>query len=221
MASMFARSVGINLRNATEKARWKNLSPLTSQPSRYPSLAVTKGLGIQQCWNTLLQEGGLYHLFNDKRPSYKVLIVEFLSTLELIYSEQEEELEAIIFRLNNNEFSLTPVEFNGIFKVCGDEDGAIWQEPEEFDRDQFWQAIALQEDPSIRFNPSRAKISEIRNPILRYMHKVLLYLLFAHTEAGSVQTEELFVLWGLLRGVRINIGQLMIEFLERMSKKKS
>ncbi|KAL1568604.1 hypothetical protein AAHA92_00201 [Salvia divinorum] len=140
---MSARSVGINLRNATEKARWKNLSLLMSQPSRYPSLAVTTGLGIQQCWDTLLQEGGMYHLFNDKRPSYKVLTVEFLNTLELIYSEQEEELEAITFRLNDNEFSLTPADFNGIFKVHGDEDGAIWQEPEEFDRDQFWQAITL------------------------------------------------------------------------------
>ncbi|KAL1539543.1 hypothetical protein AAHA92_24010 [Salvia divinorum] len=41
-------------RNATEKARWKNLSPLTSQSSRCPSLAVTTGLGIQQCWDTLV-----------------------------------------------------------------------------------------------------------------------------------------------------------------------
>lgn len=191
MASMSTRSVGVTLRNDKEKAQLKNLSPPTSQPSRYSSLAVIKGLGIQQCWDTLVR-GRLLPSFPWEVCSYKALTVEFLSTLQLIYSD-EEELEAITFRHTKKEITLTPAQFNAIFKVYGDQDRAIWQEPEDFDRDWFWLAITRQRDSTARFNPSRAKSSEIRNPVLRYMHKALVNLSFAHTESGSVQTEKLFV----------------------------
>lgn len=71
------------------------------------------------------------------------------------------------------------------------------------------------------FAPSRAKINSIRNPVLRYMAKALVCFPFAHKELGSISSEILFILWGMLAHRRVNTGYFMIKHLERHTKKKS
>ena len=71
------------------------------------------------------------------------------------------------------------------------------------------------------FIPSRAKINTNGNPVLRYMAKALVYYPLAHTESDSMSTEILFVLWGMLKRRRINIGNYIIKNLERQSKRQS
>ena len=67
------------------------------------------------------------------------------------------------------------------------------------------------------FNPFRAKINSIRNPVLRYMMKALVYFPFGHTEVGSISAEMLFILWGMLSR-RVSTGHFMIKHLEAKKK---
>lgn len=62
-------------------------------------------------------------------------------------------------------------------------------------------------------------LPELGTRSLRYMQKALAYLPFARIEVGSVQADELFVLWSLLHQQPLNMGHFVIRFLERQPKK--
>ena len=123
------------------------------------------------------------------------------------------------FRLVNEEHTISVEEFNELFKLMEEgEEGTLEDpQPEDYNRNEFWSLISSE----AVFTPSRAKINSIRNPVLRYMAKALVYYPLAHTEAGSMSTEILFVLWGMLKRRRINIGHYIIKNLERQSKRQS
>ncbi|KAL1550815.1 hypothetical protein AAHA92_18733 [Salvia divinorum] len=213
--SLRAKDVGIKLKCEAEKAKWKQLAKLESSPSRYPAWGALHGLGIESSWKELVEAGSLTYLFSRKFDSYKALTVEFLTTLHVEYKDGK--IEYISFRLLNQTQVLTLDEFNSLFHLLGEDEEGCSEEPEDYDRDSFWNLIT---EDGTRFNPSRAKINAVRNPVLRYMLKSLVYLPFAHTEAGSMQSEILFLLWGMLAGRRINTGYFMIRHLERQSRKK-
>ena len=89
-------------------------------------------------------------------------------------------------------------------------------EPDDFDKNAFWRAITgLNES----FQANRAKTSMIRNPVLRMIQKACVGHPFARSQQGSVQRDELFLLWSLLHKRPINLAHYMIKHLERASKK--
>ena len=129
----------------------------------------------------------------------KALTLEFLSTLQVNYVHKA--LTSITFRLDNVEHTLTLAEFNSIFHLLDDNEEGYIEEPEEYDRNDFWSRITLEEATSSQgptFSPSCAKINSIRNPVLNYMAKALVCFPFAHKETGSISYEMLFILWGML-----------------------
>ncbi|KAL1560119.1 hypothetical protein AAHA92_10377 [Salvia divinorum] len=124
-------------------------------------------------------------------------------------------VSSIEFHLRNEEYSLSIDEFNNMFQFSLTEVGII-EEPEEYNRDEVWRAITLRRE-SERFVPARAKVNDIRNPVLRYMAKAIAYLPFGRFEVESVQTDDLFIIWYMLRGQPVNMGHYIIKYLERQA----
>ncbi|XP_042025487.1 uncharacterized protein LOC121772440 [Salvia splendens] len=206
---------GVNL-NAEEKKKWAELSQLPYRVARYPCPITIRRLGIEQCFNELREEGQLNGLFMAQRnPSYQRLTLEFLSTLEVIMNRRE--IVAIKFRMRNAEYTVTMAQFKEIFGFSGE----VYREPFNFSHNanDFWKAITTVDD---NFAANRAKGSLIRNPALRLLQKACVCYPFARHEHGSVQRDELFLLWTILhKEAPLNLGHFMIKHLERASKKKT
>ena len=140
------RNVNVTLRGKEQKARWAALAPLDSMPSRYPVDHLITDMGIQASWETLLEAGHLNFLFAHRYGSYKVLTLEFMSTLQLNYSNST--LASITFRLDNVEHTLTLAEFNSIFHLLDDNEEGYIEEPQDYNRNDFWGRITLDEATS-------------------------------------------------------------------------
>ncbi|XP_047978618.1 uncharacterized protein LOC125220492 [Salvia hispanica] len=193
------RNMNVTLRGKEEKTRWAALAPLDSMPSRYPVIDLITDMGIQTSWEALLEAGHLNFLFSHRYGSYKVLTLEFMSTLQLNYINKA--LASITFRLDNVEHTLTLAEFNSIFHLLEENEEGYIEEPQDYNMNNFWGRITLDEATSSQgpiCAPSRAKLNFIRNPVLRYMAKALVCLPFAHKELGSISSDVLFILWGIL-----------------------
>ncbi|KAL1535289.1 hypothetical protein AAHA92_31364 [Salvia divinorum] len=210
MAPIRARSVGVQL-SPEESAIWKKIAALRFQASRYSCQQALHTLGLTQSWDALCERGYLTNLFQERHESLRVITYDFLSTLK-VYT-MGRHVSSIEFCLRNEEYSLSIDEFNNIFHFAQTKVGII-EEPDEYDWDEFWRAITLPRE-SERFFPARTKVNDIRNPVLRYMAKAMAYLLFARFEVGSVQTDDLFFIWCMLRGQRVNMSHYIIKYLER------
>ena len=112
-----------------------------------------------------------------KHGSYKALTVEFFTTLTVESSGRN--INSMSFRLDNEEHTISVDEFNELFHLIEEGEEGILEDPqpEDYNRNEFWSLISSE----AVFTPSRAKINSIRNPVLRYMAKALVYYPLAHT----------------------------------------
>ncbi|XP_042058813.1 uncharacterized protein LOC121803179 [Salvia splendens] len=121
-------------------------------------------------------------------------------------------IASIKFRLRNEEYELPMGELKAIYGTTTDEFDMPWQ----FRNSSFWNEITLKTDG---FKANRAKSSMIRNPVLRMIQKACISHPFARTEMGSIQKDELFLLWCLVHGRRMNMVHFMVKNVERASRR--
>ena len=79
-----------------------------------------------------MEVGHLTFLFAHRYGSYKVLTLEFLSTLQVNYVNKV--LVSITFRLENFEHTLTLAEFNAIFHLLDEDEEGCIDEPQDYDK---------------------------------------------------------------------------------------
>ncbi|XP_041997311.1 uncharacterized protein LOC121747343 [Salvia splendens] len=129
-------------------------------------------------------------LFNgDNVFSYKVLTLEFLSTLEVITNRTG--IRAIRFRKRNDLYEMTMEDFKG---TLGSRRMTI---------ESRMSSIEMHS----------------RGQLLRMIQKACAGHPFARSQQDSMQRDELFLLWSLLHKRSIILAHYMIKHLERASKK--
>lgn len=107
--------------------------------------------------------GHLAFLFANVYGLYKALTLEFLSTLQVNYGDKE--LISITFRLQNLVHTLSLAEFDIVFQLLDDGEEGCIDDPAEYNRDDLWGRITLDESTSRRgptFIPSCGTINSIR-----------------------------------------------------------
>lgn len=112
---------------------------------------------IQDNFWQLCDIAGLTTVFRGQWPSYKRMMLEFLSALEVVKLTRSLRVVGIKFRLNNHDWELSMSELFGIFGCT--EDVLML---DEFDRHAFWKEITLPEraTPHV-YNGQSSKASRI------------------------------------------------------------
>ncbi|XP_047970790.1 uncharacterized protein LOC125213999 [Salvia hispanica] len=208
---------GVRLANREQRAKWDKLVHLKVIPSRYPDEEALEALGLGDCFWELSRVGGLTKILKGKWPSYRHLTLEFLSTL-MVTRRDGSRIYEIKFRLGNVEHGMSVDELNAMLECAGED---IF-EPDEFDWDDFWTDITFhRKGYATIYNENCAKSISIRNPVLRYLQKACAFLPFARFENKTVASSELFLLWNVLHGRALNMGNFIISHLQSQARKTS
>ena len=207
-----ASACSVALRTAEERTKWKVLARQDYRVARQPCRALLHNLGLLQCFDELCNVGELNGIFTREIVSYHRLTLEFLTTL--VVQMRGRNIVAIRFRLRNNEYELSMQELKEIYGITTDE----YDMPMEFKNSRFWNDITLETEG---FKAARAKSSMIRNPVLRMIQKACNNHPFARTETGSVQKDELFLLWCLVHKRPMNMAHYIVKNLERASRRST
>ena len=132
-------------------------------------------------YKIILKTIGWENVWKINELGLKLLIAEFLCTLQTTYSE-------VSFRLFGKDFSVPWKNFSellGFHAQCVvDVDTAI----EAFDRTKFWREISKE------LTCYRPRTNEIHHPTLCFMHKWLGFSLFPRNDFCTIRMDELKLL---------------------------
>lgn len=209
---------GVILNEQAQQDKWALLVKMDIKPSKYPDDSCLEELELKEDVWKLCERIGVAGIFRGQWPSYKRMMVEFLSSL-VITKAHDAVIEKIEFQLDNKDFSFTVEELNAIFGCAG---GHFW-EHEDYSRNAFWRLITYfngGEVAGVSFDPRKAKAALIRNPVFRFIQKAGAHSAFARHETGTLQAAELFMIWCGVRGESMDIGSYVVEHLGRASNKK-
>ena len=163
------------------------------------------------------------------QPAFVELIREFYSTFEFELPARYtvETPDVIHFHLMGQEFSFSVTQFNLAFGFITRE----YAETREYGEsacdfvEPFLTAYReVWEDMSVdmqRYDPSRSRSSFLEDPSARYVQRLLAYSYSGRKDSsGIIPRPELFFLWCMKNGFKVNLGcWLVAQFKTVMAKK--
>jgi len=81
--------------------------------------------------------------------------------------------------------------------------------PTDYQPAAFWECITGLRQLNSRSN----KASNIHNPVLRYLQRVMACTIWGRTELGNTKTDELFMLWAMLNNHPVNTCFYLLDYL--------
>ena len=209
-----------------QKERFEKLKNRSIEPNRYICFPTLRTLGLFDEIDIFIRNIGWERFVQIRCPSFHELTYEFLTTFNLDKSVTDVSHEGTIsFRLMNREFGMSITEFS---VACGfyteeytdsvDYDNSYTGFPSNFNPNAFWREIT---DSPINYNPSQSKSSVIKSPALKYMHRFIAFSLSGRKESTGVVTKtDLFYLWCMVKGSRVNLGSWFAYFIDQNIHKK-
>jgi len=88
--------------------------------------------------------------------------------------------------------------------------------PADYNPVAFWKSITGLNQYNSRSN----KASNIHNPMLRYLQRVMTCTIWGRKEVGMMRIDELFMLWAMLYNHPVNICYYLLDYLVSIAKKK-
>ncbi|CAA7040088.1 unnamed protein product [Microthlaspi erraticum] len=189
--------------------------------TKYPHDDTMRALGIFEDVELVLKNMRLAKLFSYRLESYKELTCEFLASTRFHKYKQLDRAELdqgwgwIMFLARGERKVITFRQLEILFGFTYGE-GTHWDIKED-ELQRVWATIAEE-----GYSSSRSKASQIRSPVLRYVHKALANTFFATKATGTINEGEVKVLeMGIkpiisrtkdgkkIRGDRIHAGNLM------------
>jgi hypothetical protein len=86
----------------------------------------------------------------------------------------------------------------------------------DYDPVAFWKSITGLE----QYNSRSYTASNIHNPMLRYLQRVMVCTIWGRKEVGTTRTDELFMLWAMLYNNHVNTCYYLLDYLVSAAKKK-
>ncbi|KAL6529099.1 hypothetical protein OROHE_014843 [Orobanche hederae] len=185
-------------------------------PTRWPDDECMTIMGIKDDVMKFLKRVRWDWTMTQKWPTYTCLTLEFLSTLTVRRDLITREPTEIVFHLNNQDELLSVKALENIYHMRHNEDYTI----NRFACETYWRAMV--EYPGFEswpYVPKSAKGSNIRNPVLRYLHKIIASTIYGRKEMGPITLRELSILAHMLDETIPATGALLAEHFEDVATK--
>jgi len=88
--------------------------------------------------------------------------------------------------------------------------------PADYDAATFWDRIT----GIGQYNSRSNKASNIHNPVLRYLQRVMACTTWGRKKVGPTRTYELFILWAILYDHPVNTCYYLVEHVSSIGKKE-
>ncbi|KAF3522808.1 hypothetical protein F2Q69_00047984 [Brassica cretica] len=180
-------------------------------PTRFADTKMMEELGIEGDVRTMLKHMKMESFYSMAYPTYVEVSCQFLATLEATFHEVEHVRQGwgkIKFKVNGKTHYMS---FKDIRAMMGIEDN---EEPTlpRFNKlpTGVWRVISGNLHAT-----GHDKNSAIRHPAVRYLHRILVHTLYPRMEPGTVNEEELRLLY---RAVRDNVTLNNLRSLRRLMR---
>jgi len=87
--------------------------------------------------------------------------------------------------------------------------------PEAYNPATFWERIT----GLTQYNSRSNKASNIHNPVLRYLQRVMSCTIWGRKEVGTTRTDELFMLWAMLSNNPVSTCYYLLDYLASIGAK--
>jgi hypothetical protein len=209
-----AKNHGIAFKDINQKERYKALISKPLHPCRYPDSHTLNVLEIRDNAFNLLNRLGWGEMLKPMR-GYENFTYEFLSSIQ--FKKDKLNLDDPDHRVS---FRLLNIDYEMSLEIFCNEMGFAnagfihdsWNQalkPEAYDPASFWKRITGLNQYVSRSN----KASNIHNPVLRYLQRVMACTIWGRKEVGTCRTDELFMLWAILNNNPVNTCFYMLDYL--------
>jgi hypothetical protein len=196
---------GIKFKDNKQSDRYKILISKLLHPSRYPDSHSMNVLGIRDDVYKLLGNLGWIDMLRPMR-GYDNFTYEFLSSI--VFTKDRLNFDnpnhKVVFRLMNIDYDISLQHFCDALGFANE--GYIhdsWDQsikPVDYQPADFWERITGRREFVTRAN----KASNIHNPVLRYLQRVMACTIWGRIKLGNTRTDELFMLWPMLYNHAVN-----------------
>ncbi|KAL6509126.1 hypothetical protein OROGR_023233 [Orobanche gracilis] len=201
----------------SKKARWEFLGKKKMLPTRWPDEDCMEAMGIKEDVTKLFDRAGWSDMMGEKWETYRSITLEFLATLTVKRDEHTRQPTDIIFRMKNEPRNLSIKELEKIYGVKRKGNYFINREQCE----DYWRAMV--EYPGSESRPyiaKSAKGSSLRNPVLRYIHRVIACTIFGRKETGPISVREVYLIAHLLDGTTPATGAVIANHFEDVATRE-
>ncbi|KAL6499815.1 hypothetical protein OROGR_027725 [Orobanche gracilis] len=208
-------SYGIELPEIRQ-GRLERLGNKKMLPTRWPDGECMDAMGIKDDVMKLLEKIGWAWMMTQKWVTYRSLTLEFFSTLVVRHDPITHEPSALIFRINNQDRRLTIQELENIYHLKTGGEYHV----NRFKCENYWRSMV--EYPGSRpryYVPKATKGSSLRNPVLRYLHKVIANTIYGRKETGPINLRELYILTHMLDGTIPATSAMLAEHFDDVTTK--
>ncbi|XP_021650013.2 uncharacterized protein LOC110642325 isoform X1 [Hevea brasiliensis] len=169
--------------------------------TKYIDTYTLEQLGLSEEVGRFVERIGWTQFVSLKHHTYPELTLEFLSSFSCVLQPNNvQDVGIIKFRLVGVDYQLNMSEFNGIFGFAND---GVRHIPKDFDMEFAWSMLTN----TANYNASASKSTKLTNPAFRYLHRFMSHSIFGRGEStGVVSRNELFFLWAMETGQRVNTG---------------
>ncbi|KAH6761031.1 hypothetical protein C2S51_017980 [Perilla frutescens var. frutescens] len=201
------RYYGVTLHDPQHVEKGTKLAQLNFVPSRWITRAVLETLGLFDDVQTLCGDIRVFAALTGGWPSYRQLMLEFLSTVNVVKSKKPVRPTGITFQLDNRPHELSCAHLCELFHCPQGE----YEEHEDYNRDVFRQMISqARESP---FNPKNDKDSSIKNPVFRLIHRAVARThMVIHLGRSSTKANGTLTCGGIItriaQGCGINLSEM-------------
>ncbi|KAG7543593.1 hypothetical protein ISN45_Aa07g034960 [Arabidopsis thaliana x Arabidopsis arenosa] len=190
-----------------EKTSRSDFERIIVHPTRFVDRFFLRQMGLAEGVDDLLQRIGMSCLKDMYYPTFEEETKDFLSTVKVEYKDPKDKVASqglMTFKIGNKGYGLT------IFDIC-EVYGFNKGEAVSFDTfhgaSDLWNRIA-----NGNYRTNGAKMTGIRNPVIRYVCKLLANTFFARKDAGAVTLKELCLLYQGLKHLLIDMRGVLLEY---------
>ena len=205
---------GLNrFRNEEERKKYPVICKRGFAPCKSVDYSTLNQLNIRAEFDTLVGIAGWQTYVSLDCHAYVELIREFYTTFKFRHTRFTNLFtEGVVeFWVMNHGYSGSIADF---CCLMGFVTKAEVKEPEfveaqcsycpEFNASDVWKEWSTDPNP---YNPSSSKSSFLKRPVMKYLQRFLAYNYSGRKDAaGTINKQELFFLWCLDNGIRVNMG---------------
>jgi hypothetical protein len=196
----------ISIRATEEMEKYKSLHRREFAHTHIYDVNLLVRVGLDEELPTILQTIGWRKLYDEPHLGSCLLTLEFLMTFETVENNRKSFVK---FRLFGKSFGCDFSRFSELlefFKSCLPESSAM----RNFNKVEFSDAISGKSD--------RLRFSDIHNPSLRFLHRLMSFMLFPMVKLCSVTTPELKCLFAMVNRIKYTPVADIVDYFKNVHK---
>jgi len=213
---------GVEFEEGWEKyvLRWQSLFPKIT-PTRFQNTETMTGLGIEADLRRMFRLRNMEEFFDKRPPTYQALTAEFLSTLQVKKNRNGYPI-SIPFQLDNQWRSKVLVDtLNGYMGCPSFHFHNHFYAGGSFNQQNWWNKLVNNGTELPDYIPSASKGTAIRNPVMRYLEKIVSNIVLGRYEGGSVGEKQSYLMYCLYNELNVNMAAYFVQHAERVAKRQA